>query len=201
MRASEVNDRLLLVKVDVALVSYHSLGLVERLGEAAGAGEGVGSGCGTHVSVLALKSLGVNRDGALLRVIALGDSSAELLIGCLGSTTVHSFFDNETLITASHADELAVLSLHHLASNSILSEVTTTQVLLVGSIEVTLLELGLLGILTISHFLLNLTLDFALHDFSLATNSSHSSGRVLASAILCVVGGHELLLGLTIDSV
>lgn len=193
LSASEIHCGLLLFEIDVAFITNDSFGLVEWLGESRRFGEGVWSSRCTHVSVFALKSLCVNCNRTSLSVIALGDTIAKFSISCLGCAPVHACFVDEVLVTAAHGDELAVLGLHDLASNSVLSQIFLVKVLSVCGVKVTLLVLGVEGSLAFSHFLHHLALNLSLKLVSFAANASDSGSLVLASAVLSVVSVHDLL--------
>lgn len=196
----EVDSGLLLFEVDVAFIADNSFGLVQRLGESTCASEGVGASRGAHVSVLALECLSVNCDGTGLRVVALGDSLAELIVSCLCNAAVHSSLHNEVLVTVAVWHELTVLSLHDFTTDSVLSQVLRHEVLSVSRIEVTLLVFRIEISLSLGHLLGDLALNIALHHHVLAASTSNTISLVLSSAVLCVVSRHDLLIWLAIDS-
>ena len=99
---------------------------------------------------------------------------AQLIIGSLGLTTVHTSLHNEVVVTVAHWNELTVLRLHDLATNCVLGKVFRVQVLGIGCIEVTLLGFGLNGFAPLAHLLGHLIFDFTLHALIFATNTGHT---------------------------
>ena len=121
--AMESHLSLLCIKVDVALITYDGLSLIQGLSKAAGFSKGIGTCGSAHVSVLSLKGLSVDGDGSSLGVVALRDSLSKLIISSLGSASVHARLNDETLVARCSTDKLAVLRLHNLTADSVLSEV------------------------------------------------------------------------------
>ena len=198
--AREGYGRLLLLEVDVALVLDHGPCLIQWLRETGALGEGVGTRSSTHVSVLALKSFGINCDGTSLGVVTSWHTLAQLIISSFGRATIHTSLHNEVIVTITHWHELTILGLHDLAADSVLSKVLRVQVLTIGRIEVTLLGLGLDGFAPLAHLLRHLIFDFSLHTLIFATNTGHTGSRALPSAIFRVVRRHDLLVRLAINA-
>ena len=200
MRAGESNCGLFFLEVHVTFVLNDSTSLVERLSETRALCEGVGARCCAHVGVLSLKCLRVDGDRSGLSVVTGWDAGTELIVSCLGSATVHSSLNDEVLIAVAHRYQLTILSLHHLATDSVLRVVHLVEVLGVGGVEVTLLELGVEAGLALPHLLHHLALDVALHALILTADARHAVGLVLSGAVLGVVGRHQLLVRFTIDA-
>ena len=199
--ASEGDLGLLGLEIDVTFIADDSLGLVERLGETARLGEGVGAGGGAHVGILSLEGLSVDGNGPSLCVVSLRDPSEQLGISGLLGAAVHTLLNGELVVASLLLHQFAILSLHDLATNSVGSHILGDQILAVGGIKVTLIVDSIDSSLPLKHLLLNLTLDFTLHLLSLATNASNTVSLGPTSTVLSVVGGHDLLLLLAIDSV
>jgi len=123
LSAMESHLSLLCLKVDVALITYDGLSLVQGLSKATGFSEGVGTCGSAHVSVLSLKSLSVDGDGSSLGVVALRNSLSKFIIGSFGSASVHTRLNDETLVARCITDKLSVLRLHNLTADSVLCEV------------------------------------------------------------------------------
>ena len=136
-----------------------------------------------------------------LCVITLGDSLTEFSIGSLCSASIHASLIDKSLIAVGHLNQLAILSLHNFAPNSIGSYVLLNEIFTICGVKVTLLIPSVNCSLSLSHFLHDLALNFSLHDLLLAADACDSGCRVLARTILSVVGVHELLVGLAIDAV
>ena len=169
------NLGLLSFKVDVALVAYDSLSLVERLSETTGLGEGVRARRGTHVGVLSLKRLCVNSDGAGLCVIALGNSRPKLLVCGLGSAPRHTALHSEVLVATVVANKLAVLGLHNFAADSVGCHVSAAEVLSISRIKVTLLVPGLNRCVLFSHLLSHLAFNLTLKILLFAADAGYCS--------------------------
>ena len=193
LSASERNGCLLLLEVNVALILNDSASLIKRLSETRALREGVRTSSGTHVCVLSFQCLSVDRYWSLLSVVTLWNALTKLIISSLCSATVHTSLNDEIFITGAHIDKFAVLSLHDLATDSVLRVVHLVEILGVGGVEVTLLVAGVDGGLALPHLLHDLALDLALHALVLAADASDAVRFVLASAVLGVVCRHQLL--------
>ena len=199
LRAGKVDSCSLLLEVHIALVADDGLSLVERLGHTAATGEGVGTRGRAHVCVLSLQSFGVNCNGPGLSVVTLRDSLHELGVSGLSCAPKHTRLDGELIITRVLLHELAILGLHDLTADRVGCQVLRHQVLPVRRIEVTLLILGVKRLLPFTHFLHDLSLDFALHHLSLAADTCDTVCLALSRAVLSVVRREELLVGLAVD--
>ena len=157
--AAEAHSGLLLVEVDVAIVLLDSLGLVEWLREAASSSEWVRTGRGGHVVVLALESLGVDRNGLGLVVVAAGNSLFQLIISCLLGSSVDVMLNDELVISGGGGNELAILGLHDLAADLVSGNVLLVESLLVGGVKVALLATSFLLCHSLLHLLLNNSLN------------------------------------------
>ena len=198
--ASEISHSLFLLEVDIAFITNDSFSLIKWLCKTACFSKWIDTSCGTHVCVLSFQCLSVDRYWSLLSVVTLWNALTKLIISSLCSATVHTSLNDEIFIAGAHIDKFTVLSLHDLATDSVLRVVHLVEILGVGGVEVTLLELGIEAGLALPHLLHHLALDVALHALILTADARHAVGLVLSGAVLGVVGRHQLLVRFTIDA-
>ena len=105
------------------------------------------------------------------------------------------------LVTGLPSDKLAILGLHDFASNRVRCHVLGNEFFTVCRIEVAVILSIVDSSLPLLHLLINLSLNFSLIHGVLATNSCDAIGLALSSTILGIVGGHALLVGLSVDPV
>jgi len=180
-------NRLFLLEVDVAFVTDSALRLVDRLSDSTRASKRVGaSGC-THVVVFAFQSLGVEGDRPCLRVVSLGHALSQFVVSGFLSAAVHARLNNQLLVTLSHAHQLAVLSLHDLATDCVRSQVFLAEVLSLGGVEEALVALAFLRLCPLVHFPLHLLCYLFFHDLCLFAHARLGFFLQLARSVLAVV--------------